>query len=310
MAAFLPASPDQAAFRDELLAQGMLLASDVPGLYGHGAVFDDVLCAVDQWLGRVGAVEHPEQLRFPPLIPRRDLEMNGYLSSFPHLAGTVFSFEGGQAEALEQAERAGRHEDWSRCQAMTELTLTPAACYAAYPAMGARGSLPPGGATLDLGPAWVFRHEPSGDPARMQTFHMREMVRFGEPETVSAWRDRWRDRSVALLRSIGLDARADIASDPFFGRAGRMLAASQRDQELKFELLVPIAGPQPTAVASFNYHHDHFAAPYAIRTAAGAIAHTACIGFGLERITLALIRTHGPHPARWPEAVGHVLWPR
>jgi hypothetical protein len=32
----------------------------------------------------------------------------------------------------------------------------------------------------------------------------------------------------------------DVANDPFFGRAGRIMASSQRDQGLKFELLVPI----------------------------------------------------------------------
>ena len=90
-------------------------------------------------------------------------------------------------------------------------------------------------------------------------FHQREIVRIGEPETVAAWRDAWRDRALELLRGLGLDADFDVATDPFFGRSGRMLAASQREQALKFEILVQIAGPEPTAVASFNYHQDHFA---------------------------------------------------
>ena len=87
-----------------------------------------------------------------------------------------------------------------------------------------------------------------------------------------------------------------------------MLAANQRDQELKFEIQVQIAGPEPTAVASFNYHQDHFSSVFGIKTAEGEVAHTACLGFGEERITIALLRTHGLDPAGWPAAVRERLW--
>ncbi len=272
-------------YRAALLDRGLLVDSGVPGLYGHSAEFDAVVRAVDALVTVAGATDDPERLCFPPLLPREYLERNEYLVSFPHLAGTVFAFD----EAL--VERA------------TDLVLTPAACYPAYPAIGARGPLPPGGTTLDLGGAWVFRHEPSEDPARLQSFRQREMVRLGEPETVSAWRDTWRDRAVTLLRAVGLDVNADVATDPFFGRAGRMLARSQREQELKFEAQVRIAGPEPTAVASFNYHQEHFTSRYGIAMAGGGVAHTACLGFGLERVALALFRTHGLDVTAWPAPV-------
>ena len=41
------------------------------------------------------------------------LEQVGYLKSFPHLAGSIFAFEGDEEQAAEQERRAGRHEDWS-----------------------------------------------------------------------------------------------------------------------------------------------------------------------------------------------------
>ena len=134
-------------------------------------------------------------------------------------------------------------------------------------------------------------------------FHQREIFRIGEPETVAEWRDTWRDRAVVLVRSLGLDADFDVAVNPFFGRGGRMMARSQRAQELKFEILIRIAGPEPTAVASFNYHQEHFAAAYGITMQDGSTAHTACLGFGLERVTLALLATHGLELAEWPAEV-------
>ncbi|HYC06348.1 MAG TPA: hypothetical protein VEG29_00345, partial [Candidatus Binatia bacterium] len=134
-------------------------------------------------------------------------------------------------------------------------------------------------------------------------------VRLGEPETVASWRDRWRDRALDVLASVGLEPEREIAADPFFGRAGRMLAANQKAQELKFEVLIPIAGPDHTAVASFNYHQDHFTHTFGITMADGGPAHTACLGFGLERITLGLFRAHGLDVAAWPAAVVGRLWP-
>ncbi len=302
------ASPDQAALLRELVERRLLIETGVPGVYGRGGDFEEVRERLAALVTRAAAVEHPEQMRFPPILPREDLERIDYLKSFPHLAGSIFAFDGTEAEASELSERAGRHEDWSEFQRMTDLVLTPAACYPVYPAIAARGALARGGVTVDAGGAYVFRREPSADPARLQMFHQREIVRIGEPELVRDWRDAWRERAVELLGSLGLQVELDLASDPFFGRSGRMLTVSQREQQLKFEVLTQIAGPEPTAVASFNYHQDHFASVYRIELADGGCAHTACLGFGLERISIAMFRTHGFDIHAWPAAVRERLW--
>ncbi|HEY2258790.1 MAG TPA: amino acid--[acyl-carrier-protein] ligase [Solirubrobacteraceae bacterium] len=308
MPAVRPASPDQTEFLAELIGSGLLLESGVPGVYGHDATFEEVRSRLDERLSAEAVQRGAERLRFPPLLPRRQLESSGYLTSFPHLAGSVYAFDGDEPAAALQSERAGRHEDWGEFQQMTELTLMPAACYPVYPAIAARGPLPAGGVFVDAGGAWVFRHEPSHDPARRQIFHQHELVRIGEPDAVLAWRDEWAQRGLELLRSLGLDAELDNASDPFFGRRGRMLATNQRNESLKLELLVQIAGPEPTALASFNHHRDHFGTTYGLELADGETAHTACLGFGHERIVLALLRTHGLDPAGWPGEVRAELW--
>jgi seryl-tRNA synthetase len=88
-----------------------------------------------------------------------------------------------------------------------------------------------------------------------------------------------------------------------------MLADGQKQQKLKFEALVPvISAEKPTACCSFNYHQEHFGHVFGIRTADDQVAHTACLGFGLERVTMALFKAHGFDPKAWPEAVRERLW--
>jgi len=286
-------------FLEELLAAGLWVQSGIDGIYGRRNGFDRVVEAVDTLILRETADDGAEIIRFPPVIPRATIEKTGYLASFPNLAGSVYGFEGTEDEAVELAARVQRREEWSEFQTPIELMLTPAACYPVYPWVASAGPLPEHGRLLDV-QSYCFRHEPSRDPARLQSFRMHENVRLGSAEEVFAWRESWVTRGAELLASIGLGAESVVASDPFFGRGGRMLSANQVEQELKFELVHPIAGEKPTAIFSVNYHQDHFGHDFGISTAAGEVAHTACFGAGLERITLALFAKHGLDVAGWP----------
>jgi seryl-tRNA synthetase len=295
-------------FLQDLIRHGHFLPSGEPGIYGRGEVFEDVRSRFDELVTRVGAPDNPERPRFPPLIPKRTLEKAGYLKSFPHLCGAVFSFAGNDSAVPDLAERAERGESWSAYLSMTDVVLVPAACYPAYPAMALRGPLPGGGVTLDLGGSYVFRNEPSGDPARLQMFHQREMVRMGNAAEVLDWRETWMRRAGSIFEQVGLAAALDVASDPFFGRGGKLLAKTQREERLKFEFAVQIASPLPTAVSSFNFHNEHFGSAFGIQLHDGGVANTACLGFGLERVTLAMFRAHGMEIRDWPREVRSLLW--
>lgn len=294
----------QLAFLNELLSYGLLIDCGVPGLYGRSAVFEGVIERFDRYITRVGAADDPTAIRFPPVLNRKHFELSGYLKNMPQLAGTIHSFEGGQKEhvALIQALEAGG--DWSAQQRMTDVVLTPAGCYPLYPTL--KGEQPSEGRLFDVF-SYCFRHEPSSDPARMQMFRMREYVRIGQPQAVSAWRSGWLDRGMAMMQALGLNAHIALANDPFFGRTGKLLAANQREQELKYELVVPITSEaNPTAVLSFNYHQDLFGGLYGI-SIEQSTAHTGCVGFGMERVALALFKTHGFDPESWPRAVKEAL---
>lgn len=297
---------DCAGFYDGLVRHGLIVPVGVPGAFGRGARFEDVLERLNALISRVAMHDEAEVFTFPPVISRKILEQVHYLDSFPHLCGAVHSFYGKELEAKSLAAKANAGEPWGEMLRMTDVVLNPAACYPVYPSFA--GTLPQAGRLVSM-LNWVYRHEPSPEPTRMQSFRVREFVRAGTPEQVLAWRDMWLQRGLDLLRSLGLPAHSDVASDPFFGRGGKMLAANQKGQKLKFEVLVPVISlEEPTAVCSFNFHQDHFGSIFGIRTADGGQASTACLGFGLERIVMALFRTHGFDVRHWPAPVQQLLW--
>jgi seryl-tRNA synthetase len=299
-------SRSERAFYDDLVAARLIIPSGVPGVFGRGQVFEDVVERFGNLVSSYGREDGAERLAFPPTLSRKVFEKSEYLDSFPQLAGSVWSFDGSDAQHRELMQRVREGKPWGDLQTMTDVVLAPSACYPVYPTLA--GRLPEDGKIVDV-QQWVVRHEPSHDPTRMQSFRMREYVRLGTPDRVIEWRAAWLDRGHTLLLSLGLNARVAVASDPFFGRGGRMLAANQKQAELKFEVLVPVTSEEkPCAVCSFNYHQDHFGKNFGIETADGNVAHTACLGFGMERVAMALFKTHGVDTAQWPAEVRRVLW--
>jgi len=301
----LPLEERYRQYLDELVAYGHLLPTGVPGVYGRGTDFERVIERFDGLVTRAAAPLAPEVLRFPPIFNRRHYEKIDHIRNFPDLMGSVHTFKGGDREHRDMLGRFERAEDWSRDLAPAEVMMTPAICYPLYPS--STGTLPPGGRRVDL-QGYAFRHEPSADPARMQIFRMHELVRLGTPDEALAHRDHWLALGQEVFRSVGLEVTPVIANDPFFGRGGKVQKAIQREQNLKYEFVIPIcSGEKPTAIGSCNYHLDHFGAAFDIRTHDGAVAHSACVGFGLERVALALYRTHGLEVGTWPRDVRDVL---
>ena len=298
----------QSSFLDRLFDSGLLIDTGVDGLYGRSGQFEDVISAFERLIDTFGGADGAEAIRFPPGMNRAFFEKSGYMKSFPQLAGTVHSFCGNELDHMSLLKCMEVGDDWTKDQQATDIVLTPAACYPLYPTVAKRGAIPENGALYDL-QSYCFRHEPSKDPARQQLFRMREYVCMGSEKHVTDFRQSWMDRGVEMMKAVGLDVTIDVANDPFFGRAGKMLANNQRDQNLKFELLIPITSTaKPTACMSFNYHQDAFGTKWGLNFADGSVAHTACVGFGLERIALALFHTHGLDVKEWPESVRKTLW--
>jgi len=299
-------TPTKAARSLDSIADALLLPTGIDGVYARTAIFEQ---AVNGLSGLISRHREPETevLRFPPVMSRRQLETSGYLKSFPHFLGCVSCLGGTEAQISDAVSRQEAGEDWTSALSPADLVLSPAACYPVYPLAASRGHVPAEGLLFDVA-CDCFRREPSKMLDRLQSFQMREYVCIGTPSQVDDFRRRWMTRAQDIAGQLGLNWRFDQASDPFFGRGGKLMAVSQVEQALKFELLVPVhSEEQPTACMSFNCHRDHFGSVWNLRNEAGEVAHTGCVAFGLDRLALALFATHGIELPLWPVAVRRAL---
>jgi seryl-tRNA synthetase len=288
------------------LAAALFRPLGVDGVYARTGLYEDVVERLDALISRERDPA-AEVLRFPPVMSRAQLERSGYLKSFPNLLGCVCALHGTEAEIHAAAAVFGTGGDWTRALSASDLVLSPAACYPVYPLAARRGPVPGSGLLYDVA-ADCFRHEPSKALNRLQSFRMREFVCIGSAAQITAFRERWIERAQGLAAALALPCSLDIASDPFFGRVGQVMAVAQKQQSLKFELLIPYqAGTEPTACMSFNYHRDHFGLTWDIADESGAVAHTSCVAFGMDRLAIALFCVHGLETARWPSTARQTL---
>jgi seryl-tRNA synthetase len=288
------------------IAEALFKSMGVDGVYARTALYVHVVERLEAYITRQRD-PRAEIMRFPPVMSRKQLEKSGYLKSFPNLLGCVCALHGSEASIRSAVERHENGGDWTTSATSSDLVLSPAACYPVYPIVAARGPLPAGGSLFDI-EADVFRHEPSRSLDRLQSFRMREFVRVGSPDEILQFRESWMIKSRGLAADLKVPFTVDVANDPFFGRVGQVMAVSQRQQALKFELLIPYyLGAAPTACMSFNYHREHFGQVWGIRDTRGELAHTGCVAFGIDRLTVALFAIHGLNLQKWPSVTKAAL---
>ena len=147
-----------------------------------------------------------EYFMFPPTIDRTILEKTDYMDSFPHLVGHGPQLlRQGARRAPAQRARSTPASRGTISSSMTDVVPEPGRVLSALSELAGHGAR----STADSSrcSTWVFRHEPSIEPTRMQAFRVREFVRCGTPDQVVEWRDMWLKRGVELLESLGLPAQ-------------------------------------------------------------------------------------------------------
>lgn len=268
-----------------------------PGYYAVPEEFGRLTDALDRLLRRnivrTFADARPvNERRYPTLLATEALRRSGYLVNFPSLVSvTAHLADPGMADPQADAvtdDAAGGLGPY----VVSDAVLPPTMCLHIYEEFRLTRANPLEHPVVTArGPA--FRREVnSADPLkRLSEFTIRECVFFGDRETVWRRRELAQDMALKIADEIGLPCRMAVASDAFFANpAGSRNQRIQQMMKAKYEMLCP-AGDDEVAVASFNFSGRKFVDSYNLNAEPGVVS--GCLGFGLERLAMVLVRRHG-----------------
>jgi seryl-tRNA synthetase len=252
-----------------------------------------------------------EEEDYPSLVDPDVLARSGYLGSFPHTVCLVShlaeDFDAIETFRAANTDAASLRIPDAAALVHSDAALRPAVCLPIYRARE-HTTLPPSGTTITtVGRA--FRYESSNLEGiqRLWDFSMREIVFLASSALVADRYARVVRALTELMKVWDLGFRLVSASDPFFATVRGTKTLWQRSRALKYEFLTDVGGTT-LAVGSVNLPGTLFGHAFGIRTDTGETATTACVGFGLERLVLALFSQHGFDESRWPRSLREVVF--
>lgn len=291
----------------ELLARGWIMEVG-PGFAGFRGPALALFRALDRSIRTLYGVSFAaEEVHFPSLLPTSDAAACGYFDSYPHHINFVaplapdycgietFRQRHGKGDALDEIATGSL--------AVPHVCLNPAACLCCYPQYRGRELMR--GETIQwLGRVHRFEATNVSGLRRLWEYNVREIVFLGLPEFAQDARAEALDHLETLFRDLGLGFGFEVATDPFFAPVRNEKQVFQSAMQTKYEIVMR-AGEDPgeqIAVGSLNLHQDFFGGSFDISTPGGDVAHTACVGIGIERLMAAFLYQHGLDPENWPEA--------
>lgn len=243
---------------------------------------------------------------YPNCIPVDGLGKANHFSSFPeHLH--FLAHLPNDLEVLDTfAENARGVTEWKDVElpgtTRARLVNNPSTCYHCYSAR--RGSsIEENTALTVVTKCHRFEAANHKEYGRLLEFSMREVVFLGDPDYVRACRAETLERVERLAKDWTLYGELVASNDPFFTNDYKAKSAQQHRLAMKMEyrMLIPGAAKH-LAMMSSNLHGPTFSKAFGI-TMGGRLINTGCLGFGLERLALAILAQHGEDPAAWPRGL-------
>lgn len=279
-----------------------------PGFYTFQGEFLRVFHALNRKIRNIAAEFDAIEQEYPTVWPLRLFKKIDYFREFPQQVIMCAPVKPDFESRATFAERYSKEAEYTAIEmddlmAPAEYGLEPAVCDCCYYGLeGAR----------QLEDAYytcynkVFRNErsQSNQLDRLTNFSVRDIMYVGTESFVLEARQKLIDQLSNVLSNLKLRARIEVANDPFFANESAMKSVFQNSHCLKYELLVEIPHLEKSiAAGSINLHLDFFGRAFDIECSDNDVAHSGCIGVGMERMAYALYCQHGIKTQDWPQDV-------
>lgn len=237
---------------------------------------------------------------FPVLLPISCYKKTGYLKRSPQYA--IFCCSA--IENLDFLHNINEldEREYKEIVDYPSYALSPSACFHVYEEF--KNKILDKNTVVTFTQS-VFRNEGRFNFAefgRMRDYHVREIVFIGDEDFVSFSRERMLDITKSFIRELDLDAKIQIASDPFILPEMQKFKKIQTIDKSKYELQISYEKEKYISAASFNLHGNAFSHPFKF-SVKGKKTVTGCIGYGLERFVFAFLSQYGENHENWPKAI-------
>lgn len=290
----------------ELCAKGWVVELGRGQVTLRGLALDLLEFFDDAFVRRIGGPANARKEYYPGVMATTRLNRTNHFSSFPehvhfvtHLREDLDLLD---AFSHELREAGGWTPDvlakLDRPMASPMIAINPAVCYHCYASV--ENTEIEGDGFVATARSRCHRHE-SGNHrtlSRLLDFTMREVIYVGKPDFVKRERELAIQRVKELVEHWELSCWMETANDPFFTNDFEVKAAFQRQNEMKYELRMPLPGSS-VAVASSNFHSVTFGKAFNIHHRNRPVC-TGCTAFGLERWIYAVFSQLGLDMATWP----------
>ena len=143
---------------------------------------------------------------------------------------------------------------------------------------------------------------------RLREFNMREIIFIGRKEIILKKRKDLLELQREMIERTDIEGYIQTASDPFFIDTYDKQRLFQISFDLKYEVkaFLPFES-EWFAIGSVNYHQDHFGNSFNIRLKNNEIAHSCCLGYGLDRWCFSIFAQHGLNKKKWSKNLKELL---